>query len=96
MLPIAVSLPARERGLKSMSRKLVSACAGAWIEIISRNPNMLYTVSLPARERGLKFISLVVKILPSKSLPARERGLKLPTGRADIGTVRRSLRGSVD
>jgi len=54
------SLPTRERGLKSWSRKQrrapsrVAPYTGAWIEIIKVGLVMEDATSLPTRERGLK------------------------------------------
>ena len=58
---LAMSLPARERGLKHCT-------TGKPVE---------YDVSLPARERGLKLFLSSSNLLGLASLPARERGLKL-------------------
>ncbi len=59
-IPSSVSLPSRERGLKSVYNKLyessllVAPFAGAWIEIVSPAAVCILTKSLPSRERGLK------------------------------------------
>ena len=56
-----LSLPSRERGLKSClavrvnSQKFVAPFAGAWIEISYNHVKQKRLVkSLPSRERGLK------------------------------------------
>ena len=70
-LPELMSLPSRERGLKSSGQiTIVTLCpvapfAGAWIEIHdTRQPARSMFSSLPSRERGLK------------SKPERKRGLE--------------------
>ena len=57
---ILLSLPSRERGLKS----------NGTLE------NVFCNMSLPSRERGLKSICFGVPLLSPTSLPSRERGLK--------------------
>ena len=58
---ILLSLPSRERGLKSFNptaenmAKWVAPFAGAWIEIPSITTITSWVLSLPSRERGLKF-----------------------------------------
>ena len=58
-----MSLPSRERGLKSIASESckeilhVAPLAGAWIEIPQRNPVAYKISSLPSRERGLKFLT---------------------------------------
>ena len=60
-----LSLPSRERGLKS-------------IDLDGQEATIQ---SLPSRERGLKFCFLRIESeLGSKSLPSRERGLKFVAG----------------
>ena len=99
-----LSLPSRERGLKSGAGDV------SWKGY----------QSLPSRERGLKFIVLLLRMLIShvapfagawieisweefnssvlcKSLPSRERGLKFRrVSRKRLLQQSRSLRGSVD
>ena len=58
---IVLSLPSRERGLKS---------AGPFVQVDGG-------VSLPSRERGLKSGSGIDDVGDVLSLPSRERGLKL-------------------
>ncbi len=84
LLQETMSLPTRERGLKSHIPKLynfspkVAPYAGAWIEIPRRRSNRRFRVmSLPPRERGLKFPWARSVLLNPPSLPTRERGLKL-------------------
>ena len=57
---ILLSLPSRERGLKSL---------------IQARMNGKY-LSLPSRERGLKFCISNFSAGVAESLPSRERGLK--------------------
>ena len=57
---LAVSLPSRERGLKS-------ALLGLGYAVSS---------SLPSRERGLKLVQRTDNSTGAGSLPSRERGLK--------------------
>ena len=78
-----LSLPSRERGLKSMvkvmlqSMLLVAPFAGAWIEINFFNEyNKRIEESLPSRERGLKYKDSDTLEPYLGSLPSRERGLK--------------------
>ena len=58
----AVSLPLRERGLKSLVRSPysgspeVAPLAGAWIEIAWISFSVTAKPSLPLRERGLKYL----------------------------------------
>ena len=58
---ITLSLPSRERGLKSnlynveLPNGEVAPLAGAWIEILHGCINRHRRLSLPSRERGLKF-----------------------------------------
>ena len=55
-----LSLPSRERGLKSCyeisvpRRETVAPLAGAWIEIKGEELSSNQSKSLPSRERGLK------------------------------------------
>ena len=97
-----LSLPSRERGLKSVYNKLyessllVAPFAGAWIEIVSPAAVCILTKSLPSRERGLKSSILDTENASSLSLPSRERGLKLQMSNLLPAYLRRSLRGSVD
>ena len=58
---ILLSLPSRERGLKSHLHFLSNITAA----------------SLPSRERGLKSFAFVTILPGFVSLPSRERGLKL-------------------
>ena len=80
-----MSLPLRERGLKSslsttpLFTAIVAPLAGAWIEIGVLRGEELNSVSLPLRERGLKFYGLFHIPLAAASLPLRERGLKSTT-----------------
>ena len=77
-----MSLPSRERGLKSTVSHLstlkqtVAPFAGAWIEILLNQKHKMYIWSLPSRERGLKSLAAAQKSDYAKSLPSRERGLK--------------------
>ena len=76
-----MSLPTRERGLKSA------------IKLIS--PKLIE--SLPTRERGLKSQPPLLSTPASESLPTRERGLKYLKADFDTDVdAGRSLRGSVD
>jgi len=79
-VPVAQSLPARERG----SKRVRIACQ------IPRHG------SLPARERGSKRRAAVAGVAHQLSLPARERGSKPEREEADLQRQRRSPRGSVD
>ena len=79
-----MSLPSRERGLKSKIWKKavwfkhVAPLAGAWIEIIAGSMLKECVVpSLPSRERGLKYLIILITRSAKRSLPSRERGLKL-------------------
>ena len=60
---ILLSLPSRERGLKSIRNRyhvvnnFVAPFAGAWIEIVVSLHKPFHPLSLPSRERGLKLIS---------------------------------------
>ena len=62
-----MSLPSRERGLKSLDcdffsdRKIVAPLAGAWIEIQEMVHLTIQLRSLPSRERGLKFMKQELK-----------------------------------
>ena len=77
-----MSLPSRERGLKSMLILGfrfgwgVAPFAGAWIEILQISRMKANTLSLPSRERGLKFFYGEHGEQVEPSLPSRERGLK--------------------
>ena len=79
-----LSLPSRERGLKSIV-PAVSVCyafvapfAGARIEISVLHISIVFVGSLPSRERGLKSRAPHKTEIPwIQSLPSRERGLKL-------------------
>ena len=57
-----MSLPSRERGLKSCDKfcvaviPAVAPLAGAWIEIDGKCRRNTAVGSLPSRERGLKFV----------------------------------------
>ena len=77
---ILLSLPLRERGLKSHVLFLISD------DILS----------LPLRERGLKFTTAYKDDIERESLPLRERGLKLNQEGTFLVLFRRSLCGSVD
>ena len=62
-----LSLPVRERGLKSAavtatrSSAIVAPRAGAWIEIDMENyVRVAIQESLPVRERGLKYMALAI------------------------------------
>ena len=77
---ILLSLPSRERGLKSVVSFIV-------LSVI---------VSLPSRERGLKSDKTQVHYQNPVSLPSRERGLKLQEHCLVFCVDCRSLRGSVD
>ena len=78
----AVSLPLRERGLKSLVRSPysgspeVAPLAGAWIEIAWISFSVTAKPSLPLRERGLKCRDTASLYDFLESLPLRERGLK--------------------
>ena len=77
-----MSLPSRERGLKSYARTPtgqgvdVAPLAGAWIEISAFRGSRLSIASLPSRERGLKLDNKFKVGAAKESLPSRERGLK--------------------
>ena len=77
-----MSLPTRERGLKSSKNQTkvlsgnVAPYTGAWIEIFSEVFTYKFGRSLPTRERGLKYVYEVKKDRETPSLPTRERGLK--------------------
>ena len=80
-MPRLMSLPSRERGLKSRLPGL----------------SHLYALSLPSRERGLKSLTVPLTDGPSRSLPSRERGLKsFATAISFRCAKRRAPRGSVD
>ena len=102
-MPRLMSLPSRERGLKSRLPGL----------------SHLYALSLPSRERGLKLVYcrqrfVIINVAPlagawieinflaainvaRPSLPSRERGLKsFATAISFRCAKRRSPRGSVD
>ena len=83
LIPVAVSLPSRERGLKSLTldelRGMdgVAPFAGAWIEIdleITGVENKPVAPFAGAWIEILKTLSNTQATLPS--LPSRERGLK--------------------
>ena len=76
-----LSLPSRERGLKSGKDEI-------GLIVASR--------SLPSRERGLKYHRRKLPIMLSRSLPSRERGLKSGMTNVSEEELRRSPRGSVD
>ena len=76
----SLSLPSRERGLKSYEEYTY----------------IMNTPSLPSRERGLKSESTADEGMAEVSLPSRERGLKYRQGRAALVPACRSPRGSVD
>ena len=70
-----MSLPSRERGLKSRLLGLlhrdapVAPFAGAWIEIQTGTASYWKPRSLPSRERGLKLHDIVQNLLlPGRSL----------------------------
>ena len=77
-----MSLPLRERGLKSLyvfcpfDLITVAPLAGAWIEIIPIDSLAEAIKSLPLRERGLKYKKHGSISHGYPSLPLRERGLK--------------------
>ena len=77
-----MSLPSRERGLKSercqsMSVNVsVAPFAGARIEIDRLEQRTAMQRSLPSRERGLKSVTHTAFNTSDTSLPSRERGLK--------------------
>ena len=75
-----MSLPMRERGLKSQR------------DVIPVGPAM----SLPMRERGLKSVDFENSPVIFGSLPMRERGLKCPLLHGHGGCDGRSPCGSVD
>ena len=74
-----MSLPTRERGLKSSQAPAQTPCS----------------TSLPTRERGLKCRFWSVWKMVDWSLPTRERGLKYGSRVSGSSLMRRSLRGSV-
>ena len=82
MFLFGLSLPSRERGLKSHQRIeyvsvwLVAPFAGAWIEICRSDAWSVAILSLPSRERGLKYLQKAGHLHSVWSLPSRERGLK--------------------
>ena len=73
-----MSLPVRERGLKSkcseqyISIFYVAPRAGAWIEISSTSHLTCISQSLPVRERGLK--SYLLSLLPVTEIVAPRAG----------------------
>ena len=76
-----LSLPSRERGLKSnvigiVKSGVVAPFAGAWIEICAPFTFSTSFTSLPSRERGLKYAFDKDCVDFKASLPSRERGLK--------------------
>ena len=87
----SVSLPLRERGLKSgppclpPARRYVAPLAGAWIEI-DLNQHRVHVIPVaPLAGAWIEMLYIVYSIgKGSKSLPLRERGLKYclpcPTG----------------
>ena len=68
-MEIDMSLPSRERGLKSQH--------------VILSP-MLRSLSLPSRERGLKWREIPAERPACWSLPSRERGLKYRAADAEI------------
>ena len=68
-----MSLPSRERGLKSTFLFLDASCG----------------MSLPSRERGLKYYSSCTILCRRRSLPSRERGLKSNHRIADLEELAR-------
>ena len=98
-----MSLPSRERGLKSWlsapsysSPNSVAPFAGAWIEMQMMAKVAECAKSLPSRERGLKCCCHNLACAVVASLPSRERGLKCKIRLQILFYYGRSLRGSVD
>ena len=82
-MPLGVSLPSRERGLKcilppNLQNKLnVAPLAGAWIEIKEDECMDKYlAVVAPLAGAWIEIVTLIPSSSTSKSLPSRERGLK--------------------
>ena len=98
-----VSLPSRERGLKSKDFKtsgdvkMVAPFTGAWIEISSAYGQSMVTWSLPSRERGLKSVSQPAKPVPTQVAPFTGAWIEiLPDSISGDLYTGRSLHGSVD
>ena len=70
-----LSLPSRERGLKSIDMDLaliiddVAPLAGAWIEIEKEKISIQQQLSLPSRERGLKLVITKIGKNPIRVAP---------------------------
>ena len=77
-----LSLPSRERGLKSDNFASPDANVGSLpsrergLKFIVYGMKKDLTQSLPSRERGLKFCTVSKHQRQQRSLPSRERGLK--------------------
>ena len=76
MFPLlCVSLPSRERGLKSCDKfcvaviPAVAPLAGAWIEIDGKCRRNTAVGSLPSRERGLKCYHIEWSLIQKKVAP---------------------------
>ena len=97
-----VSLPPRERGLKSsLGTALanvvnVAPSAGAWIEILNASINNAKDSVAPSAGAWIEILISVKTLLTITSLPPRERGLKFFGTRRFPLHLCRSLRGSVD
>ena len=87
---LKLSLPSRERGLKSYnvgnnfygSKSLPSRERG--LKLCSTKRHEWHQQSLPSRERGLKCIDEAEKSKVDVSLPSRERGLKFELPDTDL------------
>ena len=79
-LLLNMSLPVRERGLKS------DLSVASYLSFLS----------LPVRERGLKSYNTRIDDIAQESLPVRERGLKFVVDACISAVFRRSPCGSVD
>ena len=79
-----MSLPSRERGLKSYEQvviqrfKGVAPFAGAWIEIMYRMIQKSSATSLPSRERGLKFMYVMADTITKPVAPFAGAWIEIP------------------
>ena len=77
-----MSLPSRERGLKSMQKRsnkqpiLVAPLAGAWIEIVSMFDTDFSARVAPLAGAWIEIVLIIDFSQTCSSLPSRERGLK--------------------
>ena len=97
-----MSLPSRERGLKSPQLEhirptaKVAPLAGAWIEILYFLQRYCVFFVAPLAGAWIEMLCNMYKNEQTLSLPSRERGLKLCRDVITGLEFRRSPRGSVD